>query len=63
VHQVCSTSDFEIGGGTRKSSRSSVVTAQRFVCGLGLVKIHSGEKWSDESAVGEAGSTPVGLEC
>jgi hypothetical protein len=38
------------------------MTAQRLVCGLGLVKIQSEEKSSDES-VGEAGSTPVGVEC
>jgi hypothetical protein len=39
------------------------VTAQRLVCGLGLVKICSEEESSDESAVGEAGSTQVGIGC
>ena len=39
------------------------MTAQRFVCGLGLLKIYGNEKWSDESAVGETGSTLIGVEC
>jgi hypothetical protein len=59
--EVCATSDLQIGWGYAK--QIEIVGGDRFVCGLGLVKIYSREKSSDESAVSEAGSTPVGGEC
>jgi hypothetical protein len=37
------------------------MTAQRLVCGLGLVKLSSEEKSSDESSVDEAGGAAVGV--
>ena len=39
-----------------------MVTAESSLCRLGLVKIYSEEKSSDDLAVGETGSTPIGVE-
>ena len=63
MQKVCGTSDLESVREVRGTgSEQSAVTAQLVIDGLGLRRIHSDERSSDESAVGEAGARRSALD-